>query len=582
MKKIACNIYRLSDFHFERKKPKIVIQDFIDRHNENNNFYQGINCQELKNSKFQVLLYVHKPKIGKPNWLNLLTSVVENNNDLKGINSQYPSFVMFFYNGNECYSVTGGAGHKVIESLIDNQFGFSVVERLIDANKDDVRKLAERAFLGVELASNRFFKSDFKVNDDNNFGKFYKGVDVFIDKKKLASIGIQTDKNKLLVKGQLGFKIDTKITFDELLNRIKQISILLKNTKPKFELNPFKKVTRFELKKEVRKDKTLEQYLNQDLYNQYFDSFQKLETKDIYHPKLNDYLKCSTIIAELEKENVEIETSQNITPRLIMGKLGVTLDNLTFPRFLQLISNIKIWIFDDERSEKTYPSYLEDWFFGEAKYADKNYVKFENEWYNYTINFSEDLNKRLEEIKSRCDIKIMNPWSSDLGTEGEYNDEYSTDDVFIVADGLFHKNIEVADLISWNDYELILYHVKSGLDRDLRVLQSQVINSLKVISEFKTNTGEESVKKYYEKLKTNGNNIDKIPTLNDFKNKLDKKKIRFVFGFATKTNNSTIDEIFDEIKASQSLIAKISVLHTFYTVKQYDFEFSISKIVRNS
>jgi len=331
----------------------------------------------------------------------------------------------------------------------------------------------------------------------------------------------------------------------------------------------------------MKNDKSLEDHLNQNLCNDYFVSFQNREVRDIYHPRLLEYLNCSTIVVKNEKNEVQITTDQVITPRLIMGLLNLDIENIHFPEFLKLVKKITIWILDEESDKKLYQSFLIDWFYGESKYNNKNYIKFENEWFHYSIRFGDDLNNRLDDVSNRISIEKMDKWTSDFSKEGCYNDEYSKKSNFIVGDRIFHKNIEVADLISWNDNELIVYHVKSGLDKDLRILQSQIVNSVKIISEFRSNTNSDDVQLYYNRLKQNAGKLNyQIPEYRLFREILKKKTVRFVFAFATCSNNSSMKEIIDEIKSTQSLIAKIAVLHTFYTVKQHQYEFSISKIIR--
>jgi len=221
MKKISTNIYRLDPSNFYKKTPKTVIEELIVIQNNDNNIYEKVECK-VTGREFDQLLYIHHPNPTDPNWKQMLLEISGQNEEIKRIKSKYPSFLLFFFNSNDAYAITGGAGHRVIESILDFQFGFDVVERLIDTSKDDIRGLSQRVFLGVELASNRFFKSDYVFNDEDSFGKYYRGVDVFIDSKKLKDIGIETDKKKLLVKGQWGFRIDTKISFQQLIERIEK------------------------------------------------------------------------------------------------------------------------------------------------------------------------------------------------------------------------------------------------------------------------------------------------------------------------------------------------------------------------
>lgn len=589
MSKYSTKIFRIDQSHFVSERPQVFITFLIRNHNEKgNNIYTEVQCTE-QGEVFNQMLFIHKAQPSYPSWKNMLLEITSSAQDIKDIQSKYPSFLLFFYSSTEAYVISGGAGYRVIESALDSHFGFSVVERLIDTSKDDIRGLSQRVFLGVELASNRYFKADYVFDDEDNFGKYYRGLDVFIDSDKLKDIGIETSKKKLLVKGEQGFKIDTKISFGELVERIEKISGLINDPNPpEIELNPFKKLNRWELKRTYGRRGTMQEILDKKLANQYFDSFQAKEVKDIYHPVLFEYLQCSTIRIKIGRNpHVDISTDQVITPRLIIGylidsnALGLDIERIYFPKFLELCQEIRIWIVDEERDLALYESVLLDWFFGEVELDGKYYMKFENDWFNYSIRFSNDLDSRLDSFADRITLETMQRWTTDYSREGGYNDSFAGVQNFIVADGRFHSWIEVADLFSWNEQELIVYHVKDGLSRDLRVLQSQITNSAKVIAQFRSDPNSSDVSSYHSKLVEQANKLGyTIPDLDEFKEILQRPNVRFVFAFATDSENLEKHDIIEEIKGSDSAVAKIAVLHSFYTIRQLDFHFSIAKIIR--
>jgi len=584
MNKITTKIYRIESAYYENTSTADFISDLMKQHNSSQTSvsYEKVDCSG-NSGTFQLKLFVHNPKIGKPSWYSLLMDISSNDTKIRQIGSKYPSFILFFHNENVIFAITGGAGYKVIESVIDNQFGFKVVERLIDTAKDGIRGLSQRVFLGVELASSRFFKSDYVFVDEDPFGKYYKGLDVYIDNDKLKSIGVETSKKTLLVRGESGFKIDTKVSFEELLKRIQKLSDLL-DEKPEIELNPFKKLSRSELKASIRKDKTFEELLNQLLIQDHFTEFQTSEPREIYHPNLTEYLKCSHIVARFGKGKEKIiPINQRITPKLILGYLDV-LDgnkNITFPKFFKIVRETDVWIMSDEAGKKLYPTKLYQWFYGEVEHKGKNYLKFENEWFNYSVQFSNDLNKRLDNISERLTIHPMKVWPNDLTNEGDYNGSFSKEKNFLIGDGILHKGIEIADLISWTEEEIVFYHVKNGLDRNLRVLQHQVINSVKMILEFQSKIYSDDVTNYYEKLKIKSQKEHfALPELDEFRRILAKNKLHFVFAIATPSKNIEKESILDELKLSKSSVAKIAILHTYYSLRALDQKFSIAKIIR--
>lgn len=578
MNKLAAKIYRVNSTYVI-SPPLDFIHQLIKNHNAETSITQYREIEtNVDSGDFEISLYVHQARPSKPSWFGLVSEIASNNYDVKGVESKYPSFILFFYNANEIFVITGGAGYRVVESVLDSQFGFNVVERLIDTSLDDIKGLSQRVFLGVELAANRFFKADYVFNDEDSFGKYYRGLEVFISNTKLKNIGVDTSKKKLLVKGELGFKIDTKISFNEMLNRITKISNLLKE-KTEIELNPFKRLTSWELKRTNRNGNSFQELLEQELCQDYFKKYEQASIREIYHPRLMEYLKCSEIVAKLGKNSVSIPTYQQITPRIILGYLNI--ENVHFPRFRELSSEIEIFIVDEETGKNIYPSCLKDWFHGEVTLSKAKYLKFENEWFRYSINFSNDLNNRLNLASGSIDIYDLNVWTSDYGKEDDYNLSYSESENFIIGDKVLYKGIEVADLITWTEDELIIVHMKNRLDRNLRVLQSQFVNSAKMIAEFRSKGDSEELSIYYQRLKTATiENKSKIPDFESFKGIILKPNVRFVFGFATSTEHSDKLEIFDEIKQSRSTIAKIAILYSYYTIRNMSFNFSLAKVIK--
>lgn len=580
MNKLAAKIYRVDPTYWNGSSIYFIDQ-VIEQHNATTSITQYRKIETNVTTKhFEISLFIHQARASKPTWYGLIHEIASNYADVKGIESKYPSFILFFHNENEIFVITGGAGYRAVESVLDSQFGFSVVERLIDTSLDDIRGLSQRVFLGVELAANRFFKADYVFNDEDSFGKYYRGLEVFINNNKLKSIGVETSKKKLLVKGELGFKIDTKISFEDMLDRITKISNLLKE-KTEIELNPFKKLNNWQLKRVNKNGKTFLELLDQELCQDYYKDYELAIVKEIYHPRLIEYLKCSEVIVKHGKKEVSIPTYQAITPRLILGFLDI--EKVHFPRFRELTEEIELFIVDEESGKKVHPSYLADWFHGEVTHSNNKFLKFENEWFRYSINFTLDLNNRLISTSERIDIYELKPWTSDFGTEGDYNLSHQESEDYIIGDKTFHKGIEVADLITWTEDQLIVIHVKNGFDRNLRVLQSQIINSAKIIAEFRAKGNSEELSVYYENLKVSTErNKSKIPDFESFKRIILKPDVRFVFAFATDSKNAEKTSVLEEIKSSRSTIAKISLLHSFYTIRNMSYNFSLAKIIKTN
>ena len=143
----------------------------------------------------------------------------------------------------------------------------------------------------------------------------------------------------------------------------------------------------------------------------------------------------------------------------------------------------------------------------------------------------------------------------------------------------------MADLIKVTDNELVFYHVKQGLGQDTRALINQIANAARFLTYFKDEENNQSLRTYYTSICNkhyDGNeiiiNYEGVPTMiseNDFIN-LFKSNRKFTFVFAYGSDSEML--IKDEIIASQSRIAKLSLIYIIRDIKRTDFTLLFERI----
>jgi len=78
------------------------------------------------------------------------------------------------------------------------------------------------------------------------------------------------------------------------------------------------------------------------------------------------------------------------------------------------------------------------------------------------------LSEKFENILNNPDffhdvtIPQLDDWRNLITCEGDYNDSYITNRNFLVGDRVFFNNIELADLIRFENNNIYLYHNKVG------------------------------------------------------------------------------------------------------------------------
>jgi len=99
--------------------------------------------------------------------------------------------------------------------------------------------------------------------------------------------------------------------------------------------------------------------------------------------------------------------------------------------------------------------------------------------------------------------------------------------------------------------------------------------------QFRQDLNHPGVKEYYDqlvgKITKKGQAI--IP-FEEFKELLQRNEVYFSFCFATNNPSSSLAEILNEIKQSNSTIAKLAILDTYYSLKNQDFKMKVGKIVK--
>jgi uncharacterized protein (TIGR04141 family) len=575
MSKIATKLFRLNPELFAEniyenlKQIRTFMQNYNDTHD--NRYVKKEVKQAFSNKGFQFELYVQIGQPKKPEWVDFLYVISQD--DLQDIKSQYPSYILFILHEKSSFALTGGAGSKIISQLLDPMFGFNILERLIDVNNTQIRSIAQNTFLGSELASARYFKSGFTLTDEDNFGKYYKELCMFIDPEKLKKIGIVTSKEKLLARGESGFKIDTKISFANTIERIVSLIELL-NEEVQTELNPFRRLSSRELG-------PIKHELETQLIDAYYEDYCRGEEKELFHPNLIDFLQTEKVLFYSKQNNFEMNTSVEITLQKIFTRFHLDFP-VTRDQFQSKLKSIETQIYDAASNQYSSPETLLNWLFGEVFFKDKKYIKFEGAWFTFSTNYETDLHTRIDYLNTKVETIRLHPWTSDYGGEGDYNDDFSKyEENCIVGDTCFYKNIEIADAILWNDNEINFVHVKDKLDRNLRVLQSQIINSSKQIRQFRQDLDHPGVKEYYDQL--TGKIAKKgqvIIPFEEFKELLQRNEVYFSFCFATNKPSSSLNETLNEIKRSNSTIAKLAILDTYYSLKNQDFKMKVGKIVK--
>lgn len=586
--RVNAKLYKIQDLIVENVGDS---EEFIDQMVDeyyNKSGHQFINVDLRRNlidGEFQSKLFIYTMDEKKPYWLNFLMGIVDDEDDLSDLEIKYSSFILFIYNESRIYAITKGYyGRHLMDEYLDKFFGLEVLSRLVDIKVTEIRKIEERGVFGIVLGAERYFREEYNLSYEDDFGKIYRTMLASINEEYFERLGIlkkREDITKVSILGSSSLEVSTNFDYNELIQRINKIEELLLTEGVKF--NQFYRLSSSELN-------TIEENLNNELIKMAYDSYSNSEAIDFYHPDIFNYTKATLVWFDILGSHVEIPLGHsfgfiNTINKLVQEDI---IDSSTEANFIESMKNCNGGFSINQDQVYSNEKSLDKWISGEIEFDGNRFFKLDNDWYKYRIGFNEYLNSHLENLnfESFAPPMNLNDWNIDVyGTEGLYNEHYKQFENFIVADTAFLYYLEICDLIRITENHIYLYHVKRGLGRDLRVLANQIINASRVLKNAISEVDSDSLKIYYNAISNKQYDNDSLKYLKDdgkeavlsaegFISLFKTKKISFVFAYSSNSQSN----IKDEIKSTNSCIAKLSLLYCIRDMKNTDYEFLIERI----
>lgn len=549
-------------------------------------------------------LKVYYSKISLPaSWVKFLKPIVaESEKAFFDDENQHKSFVGFIYDKEDIFVFTGGLGSHVVKDFIDEDFGISVLVRLLPKDQMSLRRAVNKTLTGTELSSDRFFKSTHKISNEDTYGKIFKSIYSSIPKEVLwDKLGLpkKAKDRASSVVAKSFFQIGRSISYKELLTIIQKIKGILKQD-ALFELNKIKKISGRGIG-----EKDLLVDLNKRLIIDIFKAAKenKLNRYDLLHKDLDKFVSATSFhikkntkvfepiegIASFSLERVFHEVSNDkyfIAKANEIDLDAINFDNLDFVQDLttieclqSLLELYKIQACDAEGQVLTIGSVI-DYIQAEVDHEGQVFFLLEEEWYLAKDGFIDDINIGCSELIEQLKVDDLLPekWDYEKDDEDSYISKYFDDkyaDFVLPMHKALHDQMELCDILIKKNRSLYFVHIKTGFDGSVRDLISQVHLSAKVfISERSKHVSWEkndliegyhqallnselTGSVYADKFTTKYNGFKKASFVNYFKKDID----NFYFVFAVVDSAKTERLLPDKIKNFKSSIAKMSLIN---------------------
>ncbi len=577
------NIFNPLKHKYQRQSVDFI---YLIKHFKSKNYKE----QPLKagiSHNYDIKLFYKRGKT-EVKWKDFISAIAEASADiLKFRNCQSESYILILYNkaSQHYFATTGGYGHSVIQDITTNDFGIQILSRIVKAEDKALRATKERSFTGGVQGSVKFFRNGYNFYDNESFGSIYNELNASLDKQKLITLfgfSITDLRSDSLCIAKNSFSLKKSVSFKELLRIIDACEKLLKKP-PIVEVNTVVKIN----KTNSALISTLNKALNQKIFANYKkkDGFFSVEIghKDFERYFQSSYTKLSI---RLTRKLEEFEYEDPIRDiQTIIDKIRFLNSKLSEADFNKVIEGGIIETFDSDGNILT-SDRIRNHYCTEIKQGLKTYFLIEKDWYEVSKTMIDKINETCTAFIT--DKKYTGPlfhkWDVTHSTENDFNASYIGIRNSLVFDRITPHNIEVCDILRWDDDNIYLYHVKKGFDNSMRDLCSQVaISARKVVEDSKNNYS--FLKSLYETLKGKTGKSDYIKKAKRQLNGLSKTNFiklfedrRLVFVLAVLDTSKGVRKLENDMKFFESNIAKFSLNELAKTMRGLDVQFKVLQI----
>jgi stress-induced morphogen len=558
-----------------------IIEKIVNKYNNKNSHAKYLREMPTKipkvnehseDEQFKIMIYIQKFEGSSRLLENYGISFV-----LKTFNA-----VIFHYKTDCVYVVSKGSGWRLIQSYVDYEFPQKVAARIL-SEKGRI-SFADKQLLGNARSVNTILKNDEPTDrlaiavlctkftarlrpkaSILKFDCFKNKRNSFKQAKQIADVKVEIGFGSVRFRRE--FEVEDFFLILEHLNKIdrgdktfttdgqeenssKAFYRYLQKVPPskEDELNLFlvKKI-----QDDVQNHKTscLEHF---DLCHKYTEEFTYGSEYTLYYNK--NFVKKFSKAPSFESILMNLRTEEKCKS---LRKKNCSIEN-----FGKKLCNVRISF--KQMNEEIISAKLLDYIEGNIFFEDQFYWRVMTKWCCVSEDYLKSVQKAFVDLlnKHLMDEKeigyLWKPWNHKV-SETNYNKSYSTENGFIVGDGITVKCIELFDLMfqDQKSNSTFLYHVKKDFGRITRDACSQMINSAKVIGcimqgkSAKPDTIEEAYEKYMKNQKK-----EELPnfmsTCDKFKQALEKPTLVFAVApnakLGPKACQLSIEHMFSDMR----------------------------------
>ncbi len=534
---------------------------------------------------FDLLLFYRKSS-SEVSWKEFITTIAkEDSKILKSRLGQNESFVLFLkvQSTAQIFAVTGGFGHTAIQDFTNQEFGLEIISRLVRSDERVLRAAKEKSIVGSILGSVKFFRNEYNLFENENFGNIYQELQANLSKQILIDTfgftAAEVPKSGLCI-AKSSFMIKKSLDLPTLTRIIDRCIQLLSSSNAPIVINSVSKID--------KRQRSLLTALEARLFDAVWKTLLPNFNSDIEicHKEFDRYLTAnefylSTKVGGQTKQSTFQEPLQNMS--MTIGHFTSLRAGLTKNQFERFFDQTIVESIDENGSVLT-TGKLRDHLFTEITDNSHSYFFIDREWFEIKDTFVERLNAHCKSfVKDHQYGRQLERWGATISSEGKYNLSHLGKDKTLVFDTVTPENIEACDILQWDAEKIYFVHVKEGFKNTTRDLTNQILIAAKRLREDKL-AGGVYFRKLYQTVSTSSGLTALKPQLSalsedDFVQLFNERRLAFVLAILD-TSASGVRRLVD-MEQFDSNIAKFSLHSLIQEMRGLDIELQIQQILRS-
>jgi hypothetical protein len=440
-----------------------------------------------------------------PSWKSIINSFIDESFE---IYNAHVSYILTYKKNDNIFILTGGLGSNYINDFTQKNYGLHLLPKIIKEDSPVIKTVLENNLSGNKLSTKHSNRNVTTVNTENDMSSIFRELSLEFKNDLINELGIytseETNKRIINILAKDSFVIRKSITIEDLkqvLNKLLEIE----QKEDSFSLGYF-----VDVKKNGYSTKEISAMMINYFLEKKIDNFVLVGNEHLEY-----YLGGNHYVITDQNDKIVYESTNPIDFKELFNYcFSDDISKAAIERFLKY--NISVY---NDNDIILYPIRIKSCLQGYVEDENKTpFFLFNDNWFMFESKYEDNLDKEFK--KNYSNLEQFNPILSKIlknsdstMSEDTYNKKYADSSDIIVAHTVLSNNIELADLIYYDeDDNLYLIHNKEIFNGNgARDVMNQVLTSAGFINHYALEEKRKEIyEEYYNKIVNKYPNNEKI------------------------------------------------------------------------